>query len=140
MQHLPQGTVRIVRNLDTWIFKISIIRLVFLSEELYYVSILWFICSSWLLGLYFGCVCCLNVISIFPYVYMVSVIFSKFLLFSLIRYSIVLLIRNPFFAYFYSLVWHDNLIIVTVHQLQRAWGTLKLSFFYPYEGELYQNL
>jgi len=33
---------------------------------------------------------------------MISVIFPKFLLFSLVRYSTVLFIRNPFLAYFYS--------------------------------------
>jgi hypothetical protein len=57
------------KSWHTDFFKILIIELVFCSEELYYFSVLWFICSFWLLGLYFGCFCCLNIISIFPCVY-----------------------------------------------------------------------
>jgi len=67
MQHLPRGAVKIVRNFDTRIFKILIIKLVLFSEELYYVSVLWFIYSSCLPGLYFGCFCSLNAISLVPY-------------------------------------------------------------------------
>jgi len=102
MQHLPRGAVKIVRNFDTWIFKILIIKLVLFSEELYYVSVLWFIYSSCLPGLHFGCFCCLNVISLVPYFLcycllynVVSESFSKFVLLSLIRYSIVPLYDIP---------------------------------------------
>ena len=147
MQNLTRGAVKIVRNLDKWIFKILIMRLVLFSEELHYVSVLWFICSSCLPSLHFGCFRCI-MFSLYFLTFvcycllynMVSMSFSKFLLFSLIRYSIALFIRNPFSPYFYSLRWHDDLVIAPVHQLPRAGGTLKLEFFYPYEGQLYQNL
>lgn len=127
MQYLPQGTVRVVRDIDTWIFKILIIRLVFCSEELHYVSVLSFICSSCLLGLYFGCFCCLNFISIFPYFYVLFLViqydFSYFFKVSFVFFNKIFyrpVYKKSFLAYFYSLGWHGDRIIVTAHQLPRA--------------------